>query len=51
MEELVVTRYWMAGVMAIMLLYGGIALVGVLLETRRGGATSATDKKRTSGHA
>ena len=37
MEELVVTRFWMAGVMAVMLVYGGIALVGVMYRNRRGG--------------
>lgn len=35
MEELVVTRYWMAGVMAVMAVYGGIAVVGVLRNRSR----------------
>ena len=35
MEELVVTRFWMAGVMAVMLVYGGIALVGIARKRNR----------------
>ena len=35
MEELVVTRYWMAGVMAIMVIFGAIAVVGVIVNNRR----------------
>ena len=42
MEELVVTRFWMAGVMAIMLLYGGIALAGVFFGSRRSEGSAGT---------
>ena len=36
MEELVVTRFWMAGVVGMMLVFGVIALVGWI---RQGGKT------------
>ncbi|WP_277345608.1 hypothetical protein [Pseudomaricurvus alkylphenolicus] len=32
MEELAVTRLWMGGVVVMMLVFAGIAFVGVLLE-------------------
>ncbi len=32
MEEIVVTRLWMAGVVAIMAIFGAIALVGYLRQ-------------------
>jgi len=34
MQDIVVTHIWMAGVMAIMAAYGGIALIGLLLRPR-----------------
>ncbi len=37
MEELVVTRFWMAGVMAVMLIYGAIAVAGILRNKSRDG--------------
>lgn len=35
MEELEVTRYWMAGVMAIMVIFGAVAVAGVFLRNQR----------------
>ena len=35
MEDLVVTRYWMAGVIAVMLVFAAVALVGVLRNRRK----------------
>lgn len=35
MEELVVTRVWMAGVVAMMLVFGVTAIVGVMRQKNR----------------
>lgn len=35
MEDLVVTRYWMAGVIAVMLVFAAVALIGVLRNRRK----------------
>lgn len=43
MEELVVTRYWMAGVMAIMLIFGAIAVIGVFVRNRREAAARSSE--------
>ena len=43
MEELVVTRYWMAGVMAIMIIFGAISVVGIFVRNKREGAASGSD--------
>lgn len=35
MEDLVVTRFWMAGVMAVMVIFGVISLVGIIAKSKR----------------
>ncbi len=40
MDEIVVTRLWMAGVVSMMVVFGVVAIVGVL---RQGGNTSSED--------
>ena len=35
MEEMVVTRLWMAGIMALMVCYGVIAVIGVNIKKKR----------------
>lgn len=35
MEDVIVTRVWMAGVIAVMALYAGIAIVGYLRNRRK----------------
>ena len=35
MEDVIVTRFWMAGVIAVMALYAAIAIVGYLRNRRK----------------
>lgn len=35
MEDLIVTKFWMAGVMGMMLVYGSIALFGYFRKKRK----------------
>lgn len=43
MEELVVTRYWMAGVMAVMVIFGLISLFGVMVKRKRDEASRSPE--------